>query len=82
MVTWIVLGVVLFALLVLGLAVRAVAARLPELRRAALRLRQRQAEAEELRGRAEALRERAEALRVGVVAAQRRVAVIKARRGR
>ncbi|RZU75281.1 hypothetical protein EV384_3813 [Micromonospora kangleipakensis] len=68
MVTWIVLAVVLFALVVLALAVRPVLARLPRLRRAAVALQGRQAEAEALQARA--------------ATAQERVALIKAKRGK
>ncbi|MFF5173570.1 hypothetical protein ACFY3U_13120 [Micromonospora sp. NPDC000089] len=81
MVTWIVVAVVLFALLVLALAVRPVLARLPRLRRAALALRRRQAEADTLRVTAEALRERAEELQQRSVVTQRRVELIRAKRG-
>ncbi|MGW5673050.1 hypothetical protein [Micromonospora sp. NPDC003776] len=82
MVTWIVVGVVLFAFVVLALAVRPVLARLPRLRRAALALQGRQAEAETLRSAAEALQERAEALQERVTVVQERTALIKARRGK
>jgi flagellar biosynthesis/type III secretory pathway M-ring protein FliF/YscJ len=81
-VTWIVLAVVLFALVVLGLAVRPVLARLPRLRRAAVALQGRQAEAEALRSTAEALQQRAEALQARAATAQERVALIKAKRGK
>lgn len=82
MVTWIVVGVVLFAFVVLALAVRPVLARLPRLRRAALALQGRQAEAEALRSAAEVLQERAEALQERVTVVQERTALIKARRGK
>jgi flagellar biosynthesis/type III secretory pathway M-ring protein FliF/YscJ len=80
-VKWIVLAVVLFALVVLALAVRPVLARLPRLRRAAVALQRRQGEAEALRAGAEALQERAEALQAQAAVAQERMALIKAKRG-
>jgi hypothetical protein len=80
-VKWIVLGVVLLALLVLALAARSVVVRLPGLRRAALALLRRQAEAEALARNAAALQERAEGLQRQAEATQRRLAVIKAKRG-
>ena len=82
MVTWIVVGVVLFAFVVLALAVRPVLARLPRLRRAALALQGRQVEAEALRVAAEALQERAEALQEQVAVVQERTTLIKARRAK
>ncbi|MFR9777155.1 hypothetical protein ACL02O_13970 [Micromonospora sp. MS34] len=82
MVKWIVLGVVLFALVVLALAVRPVLARLPRLRRAALALQRRQTEAEALRSAAETLQQRAEGLQERVTVAQERMALIKAKRGK
>lgn len=82
MVTWIVVGVVLFAFVVLALAVRPVVARLPRLRRAALALQGRQVEAEALRVAAEALQQRAEALQERVAVVQERMTLIKARRGK
>ncbi|MEV0808705.1 hypothetical protein [Micromonospora sp. NPDC050200] len=82
MVKWIVLAVVLFALVVLALAVRPVLARLPRLRRAAVALQQRQAGAEALREAAEALSERAETLQRQVETTQQRVELIKAKRGK
>ncbi|MEU1687676.1 hypothetical protein [Micromonospora sp. NPDC005707] len=82
MVTWIVLGVVLFALIVLALAVRPVLARLPRLRRTALALQRRQAEAESLRSAAEELQARAESLQERVGVAQEHSMLIKARRGK
>ncbi|MFC8848244.1 MULTISPECIES: hypothetical protein [unclassified Micromonospora] len=81
MVTWIVVAVVLFAFVVLALAVRPVLARLPRLRRASVALQGRQAETEALRVSAEALQERAEALQGQVELTQRRLDVIKAKRG-
>ncbi|KKJ93794.1 hypothetical protein [Micromonospora sp. HK10] len=82
MVTWIVLGVVLFALVVLALAVRPVLARLPRLRRAALALQRQQAGATALQSAAEALQERAAALQERAAEAQQRTALIKAKRGK
>ncbi|MEV4493588.1 hypothetical protein AB0K04_26160 [Micromonospora coxensis] len=82
MVKWIVLAVVLFALVVLALAVRPVVARLPRLRRAAVALQRRQADAEALREAAEELQVRAEALAQRAELAQDRVELIKAKRGR
>ncbi|NYF58891.1 hypothetical protein [Micromonospora purpureochromogenes] len=80
MVKWIVLAVVLFALVVLALAVRPVLARLPRLRRAAVALQRRQADADVLREAAEALSERAETLQRQVETTQQRVGLIKAKR--
>ncbi|MEV4482778.1 hypothetical protein [Micromonospora coxensis] len=82
MVKWIVLAVVLFALVVLALAVRPVVARLPRLRRAAVALQRRQADAEALREAAEELQVRAEALAQRAELAQDRVELIKVKRGR
>ncbi|SBT41972.1 hypothetical protein [Micromonospora auratinigra] len=81
MVTWIVVGVVVVAFVVLGLAVRPVLARLPRLRRAALALQGRQAEALALQSAAEELQQRAEALQERVLVAQQRTELIKAKRG-
>ncbi|MFE0588935.1 hypothetical protein [Micromonospora echinospora] len=81
MVKWIVLAVVLVPLVVLALAVRPVLARLPRLRRAALTLQERQAQAEALQSTAEVLQERAEGLQRQIAVAQQRVELIKARRG-
>ncbi|WP_433393766.1 hypothetical protein [Micromonospora sp. KLBMP9576] len=81
MVKWIVLAVVLFAFVVFALALRPVLARLPGLRRAAVRLQRRAGEAEALRETAETLQARAEALQERVDTTQRRIAVIKAKRG-
>ncbi|SCG50914.1 hypothetical protein [Micromonospora halophytica] len=82
MVKWIVLAVVLFALVVLALAVRPVMARLPRLRRAAVALQRRHADAEALREAAEVLQVRAEALQQRAELAQDRIELIKAKRGR
>ena len=59
MVLWIVIGVALFSLVVLGLAARPVLARLPELDRAVRRLLLKQEALERLQGKAEALQARA-----------------------
>ncbi|MFU8871491.1 hypothetical protein [Micromonospora sp. SL4-19] len=82
MVTWIVLGVVLFALVVLALAVRPVLARLPRLSRAAVALQRRQAEAEALKSAAEVLQQRAGALQERAAVTEERLALIKVRRGK
>ncbi|BCL17199.1 MULTISPECIES: hypothetical protein [Micromonospora] len=81
MVKWIVLAVVLVPLVVLALAVRPVLARLPRLRRAALTLQDRQAQAETLQSTAEVLQERAEGLQRQLATTQHRLELIKARRG-
>ncbi|MGW5561396.1 hypothetical protein ACWER9_29770 [Micromonospora sp. NPDC003944] len=81
MLIWIVLAVVLLPLVALALAVRPVLARLPRLRRAAVALQRRAAEAEALRETAEALQQRAEAVQSRLDTASRRLAVIKAKRG-
>jgi hypothetical protein len=78
---WIVLAVVLLPLVALALAVRPVLARLPRLRRAAVALQRRAAEAEALRDSAEALQQRAEAVQRRLDTTSRRLAVIKAKRG-
>ncbi|SCL28989.1 hypothetical protein GA0070624_3797 [Micromonospora rhizosphaerae] len=82
MVKWIVLAVVLFALLVLALAVRPVLARLPRLRRAAVALQRRQTEAEALRSTAEVLQQRAVTLQAQAAITQERLELIKAKRGK
>ncbi|MEU8257352.1 hypothetical protein AB0C06_24140 [Micromonospora inaquosa] len=81
MLIWIVLAVVLLPLVALALAVRPVLARLPRLRRAAVALQRRAAEAEALRDSAEALQQRAEAVQRRLDTTSRRLAVIKAKRG-
>ncbi|KAB1940190.1 hypothetical protein F8271_16715 [Micromonospora sp. ALFpr18c] len=81
MLIWIVLAVVLLPLVALALAVRPVLTRLPRLRRAAVALQRRAAEADTLRESAEALQERAEGVQRQLDTAQRRLAVIKAKRG-
>ncbi|ASW55065.1 hypothetical protein [Plantactinospora sp. KBS50] len=77
MVLWIVLAVIVFALLLLALAVRPVLVALPRLHRAVGRLRQRQVEAEALRDSALVLQQRLEGLAADAGEAQRRIAVIK-----
>jgi hypothetical protein len=77
---WIVLGVFLGALVILGLAVRAVLVRLGGLRRAAMLLQQRQGQALALQEAATALNERVALLNDQVESANRRMALIKARR--
>ncbi|WFE99242.1 hypothetical protein [Micromonospora sp. WMMD964] len=81
MLIWIVLAVVLLPLVALALAVRPVLTRLPRLRRAAVALQRRAAEAEALRDTAEALQQRAEGVQRQLDTASRRVALIKAKRG-
>ncbi|KAB1917741.1 hypothetical protein AB0J94_17665 [Micromonospora noduli] len=81
MLIWIVLAVVLLPLVALALAVRPVLARLPRLRRAAVALQRRAAEAEALRDTAEALQQRAEEVQRRLETTSRRLAVIKAKRG-
>ncbi|MFG1869673.1 hypothetical protein [Micromonospora arborensis] len=81
MLIWIVLAVVLLPLVVLALAVRPVLTRLPQLRRAAMALQRRASEAEALRETAEALQQRAEGIHHQLDTTQRRIMVIKAKRG-
>ncbi|WFE54231.1 hypothetical protein [Micromonospora sp. WMMD1155] len=81
MLIWIVLAVVLLPLVALALAVRPLLTRLPRLRRAAVALQRRAAEAEALRDTAEALQQRAEGVQRQLDTASRRVALIKAKRG-
>ncbi|MET8090540.1 hypothetical protein [Micromonospora sp. NPDC005220] len=81
MLIWIVLAVVLLPLVALALAVRPVLARLPRLRRAAVALQRRAAEAEALRETAEALQQRAEEVQRRLDTTSHRLAVIKAKRG-
>jgi hypothetical protein len=80
-VTWIVLAVVLFALVVPVLAVRPVLARLPGLHRAALALLRRQAQVEALASSAEALQDRLLTLQRQAELAQQRLTLIKAKHG-
>ncbi|MEV0732454.1 hypothetical protein [Polymorphospora sp. NPDC050346] len=82
MVKWIVLGVVLFALLVLFLAVRPLLGRLPGLQRAALTLQSRQDEVASLQHTAVDLQDRIEKLQEKLEVTQRRMEVIQARRGK
>lgn len=82
MVTWIAWGLVLLGLVVLVLAVLPVVGRLGRLRRAALKMRRQQARVESLQGAALSLQERVEPLLSQVETAQRRLAVIQAKRGR
>ncbi|MCG5451477.1 MULTISPECIES: hypothetical protein [Micromonospora] len=81
MLIWIVLAVVLLPLVALALAVRPVLARLPRLRRAAVALQRRAAEAEALRETAEALQQRAEDVQRRLDTTSQRLAVIRAKRG-
>ncbi|MGC4748207.1 hypothetical protein ACLQ28_21505 [Micromonospora sp. DT201] len=81
MLIWIVLAVVLLPLVALALAVRPVLTRLPQLRRAAVALQRRASEAEALRETAEALQQRAEGIQHQLDTTQRRIMVIKAKRG-
>ncbi|MGC4838315.1 hypothetical protein ACLQ3D_27800 [Micromonospora vinacea] len=81
MLIWIVLAVVLLPLVALALAVRPVLARLPRLRRAAVALQRRAAEAEALRETAEALQQRAEDVQRRLDTTSHRLAVIKGKRG-
>ncbi|MEU8185577.1 hypothetical protein AB0B85_32580 [Micromonospora sp. NPDC049044] len=81
MLIWIVLAVVLLPLVALALAVRPVLTRLPRLRRAALALQRRAAEAEALRETAEVLQQRAEDVQRRLDTTSDRLAVIKAKRG-
>jgi hypothetical protein len=78
---WIVLGALLVGLLVLAVACRRVLTRLPGLQRAALALQERQDQAVHLREAATALQRRAEELQDRIATAQRRVDLIRARRG-
>lgn len=82
MVLWIVLALVVLSLLMLALAVRSLVRDLGSLRRAAVALRRRQSETEALQAGAAELRDRLEGLASRVGAAQRRVEMIKARKGR
>ena len=75
---WIILGAALFSLLVLGLAVRPVVARVPELHRAVRRLLLKQEALERLQAKAEALQERTLAVADQAGRAADQVAVIRA----
>jgi len=79
-VLWIVLGVLLFAVVILALAVRPVLVRLPRLRRAVLVLMRRQGELEALQRSAVALQERMLVLQRQAGTAQDRLAAVKAKR--
>lgn len=81
MLKWIVLALVLLPLVALALAVRPVLRRLPRLRRAAVALQGRAAEAESLRVAAESLQQRAEGLQERLDTTERRLTLIKAKRG-
>ncbi|GAB7038884.1 MULTISPECIES: hypothetical protein [Catenuloplanes] len=78
MILWIILGVALFSLVVLGLAVRPVLARVPELYRAVRRLMLKQEALERLQAKAEALQERSLAVAEKAGEAADQVAVIRA----
>ncbi|WP_204031746.1 hypothetical protein [Micromonospora qiuiae] len=81
MLKWIVLALVLVPLVVLVLAVRPVLARLPQLRRAVLKLHRRADEAMALRAAAESLQQQAEGLQSRLTTTEQRLALIRARRG-
>lgn len=81
MVKWIVLAVVVFAFVVLALAARPVLVRLPRLHRAALKLQQRQEQAESLVAGAETLQQRVTVLQQQSETMAQRLAVINAKRG-
>ncbi|WP_173081791.1 hypothetical protein [Phytohabitans rumicis] len=81
MVKWVVLAAVLLGLVILVLAVRPVVGRLGRLRRAALTLQRRQAEAERLQTTALALQREVETLRLKTEITQERLADIKVKRG-
>ncbi|MEU6025340.1 hypothetical protein ACGFIK_19485 [Micromonospora sp. NPDC048871] len=81
MLKWILLALVLVPLIVLVLAVRPLLGRLPQLRRAALRLRQRADEAMVLQAAAENLQQQAEGLQSRLETTQQRMTLIRARRG-
>ena len=81
MVTWIVVAVIVLAFVVLGLALMAVAGRLPELRRAALKLQRRQEQALKLQEGAATLEQSILALQERAQLAAGQVAVIQAGRG-
>jgi hypothetical protein len=78
---WIVLGCALAALVILGLAVRSVLRRLPGLRRAVRRLRERESQARTLQESAQVLQDRAAVLGRQAESAQRRIARLTVRRG-
>lgn len=78
--TWIVIAIVVFALVVLGAVSAPLLGKLSGLQRAMLRLQRRQAEALELQGRAEQLQETIAGLEERAQTAGERVAIIKAGR--
>ncbi|MGN9906651.1 hypothetical protein ACTMTJ_03760 [Phytohabitans sp. LJ34] len=77
MVLWVVIAVVLVGLLVLVLAAGSLVGRLRPLRRAAMALLRRQAEAEKLQAAALTLAQEAETLRLKAEITQERIALIK-----
>lgn len=77
MVLWVVIGAVLVGLLVLALAAGSLVGRLRPLRRAAMALLRRQAEAEKLQAAAFTLAQEAETLRLKAEITQERIALIK-----
>jgi HAMP domain-containing protein len=81
-VKWLVLAVVLLGLVILVLAMRPVVSRLGTLRRAAMRLLERQRQAEALQATSLALQHELETLRLKTEITQERLALIKVRRGR
>ncbi|MFV2101523.1 hypothetical protein [Micromonospora sp. LOL_024] len=81
MLKWIVLALVLVPLVVLALTVRPVLARLPELRRAVVKLQRRADEAASLGVAAESLEQRAEGLQSRLETTRQRLVLIRSRRG-
>jgi hypothetical protein len=79
---WLVLAAVLLGLVILVLAVLPLLSRLGPLRRAALRLQERQAEAESLRAASLGLQQELETLRLKTEITQERLVLIKLNRGR
>lgn len=79
-VVWIVLALALLGLVVLAVAARSALSRLPQLRRAIVRLQQRRTEAEVLQEKAIALQDRLAALQRAATYAQERIALIAAKR--
>lgn len=77
MILWVVIGAVLVGLLVLVLAAGSLVGRLRPLRRAAMALLRRQAEAEKLQAAAFTLAQEAETLRLKAEITQERIALIK-----
>jgi hypothetical protein len=80
-VTWIVVGVIVLALLILLGSALAVARRLPPLQHEAQRLQQASLRAQSLSAAAESLQAQAEAVQLRLELAQHGVELIKARRG-